>query len=150
MQATAGTTGRVFAVARAKKFFNIACESNEAHVAFTGKKQLGYQGTDGHGDCSYNYSKDPKIQWLTVEMQGIAATLEEGRRLEIQHEHGRLNLDAELEMLEGMARNGQALELGNIAPTLFAIAKDDAVMERAQRRARRLLAIVEAGGVVAK
>jgi hypothetical protein len=150
IQATADTVAHIFAVARAKKFFNTACENGDAHVAFTGKKELGYQGADGHGGCFYNYSKDPKIEWLTTEMQGIAATLEEGRRLEIEHEHGRLSLDAELETLENMAQNGQALELGNIAQTLLAIVKDDAVLQRAQKRARHLLAIVDAGGVVAK
>ena len=118
IQITAPTTQRIFATARAKKFFAIACDAGDAHLAFTGKKELGYQGADGHGGCSYNYSKDPKIDWLTTEMQGIAATLEAGRRLEIEHEHGRLSLDAELETLEGMAQNGQALELGNIAPTV--------------------------------
>lgn len=150
IQATAATVEHVFAIARAKKFFNIACEGGDAHMAFTGKKELGYQGSDGHGGCSFNYSKDPKIQWLTTEMQGIAATLEEGRRLEIEHEHGRLSLDAELETLETMAQNGQALELQNIAQTLLAIVKDDAVLQRAQKRARHLLAIVDAGGVVTK
>jgi hypothetical protein len=150
IQLTAPTTAGIFATARAKKFFAIACEGGDAHVAFTGKKELGYQGADGHGGCTYNYSKDPKIEWLTTEMQGVAATLEAGRRLEIEHEHGRLSLDAELETLEGMARNGQALELGNIAPQLIAIVKDDAVMQRAQKRARHLLAIVDAGGIVTK
>lgn len=150
IQATADTVAHIFAVARAKKFFNTACENGDAHVAFTGKKELGYQGADGHGGCFYNYSKDPKIEGLTTEMQGIAATLEEGRRLEIEHEHGRLSLDAELETLENMAQNGQALELGNIAPTLLAIVKDDAVLQRAQKRARHLLAIIDAGGVVTK
>jgi hypothetical protein len=150
IQVTAATTERVFAIARAKKFFDIACEGGDAHLAFTGKKLLGYQGADGHGGCTYNYSKDQKIQWLTTEMQGIAATLEEGRRLQIEHEHGRLSLDAELETLEQMAQNGQALELGNIAPELIAIVKDDAVLQRAQKRARHLLAIVDAGGIVTK
>jgi hypothetical protein len=83
-------------------------------------------------------------------MQGIAATLEAGRRLELEHEHGRLSLDAELESLETMAVNGQALELETIQPTLLAIVKDDAVLQRAQKRARHLLAIIEAGGVVTK
>lgn len=150
IQATAPTIQHIFAIARAKKFFNIACDSGDVHTAFTGKKELGYQGADGHGGCSYNYSKYPKIEWLTTEMQGIAATLEAGRRLEIEHEHGRLSLDAELETLETMAQNGQALELENIAPTLLAIVKDDAVLQRAQKRARHLLAIVDAGGVVTK
>jgi hypothetical protein len=150
IQVTSPTTERVFEIARTKKFFNIACENGDAHLAFTGKKELGYQGTDGHGGCTYNYSKDPKIQWLTTEMQGIAATLEEGRRLQLEHEHGRLSLDAELETLDQMVQNGQALELGNIAQTLLAIVKDDAVLQRAQKRARRLLAIVDAGGIVTK
>jgi hypothetical protein len=150
IQITAPTTERIFAIARAKKLFNMACEGGDAHLAFTGKKELGYQGVEGHGGCTYNYSKDQKIQWLTTEMQGIAATLEEGRRLQIEHEHGRLSLDAELETLEQMAQNGQALELGNIAPELVAIVKDDAVLQRAQKRARHLLAIVDAGGVVTK
>ena len=150
IQITAPTTQRIFATARAKKFFAIACDAGDAHLAFTGKKELEYQGADGHGSCSYNYSKEPKIDWLTTEMQGIAATLEAGRRLEIEHEHGRLSLDAELETLEGMAQNGQALELGNIAPQLLAIVKDDAVLQRAQKRARHLLAIIDAGGIVTK
>jgi hypothetical protein len=150
IQVTAPNTQRLFATARAKKFFNIACEAGDAHLAFTGKKQLGYQGSDGHGSCTYNYSKDPKIQWITTEMEGIAATLEEGRRLEIEHQHGRLSLDAELETLETMVQDGQAVELENIAPTLLAIVKDEAVMQRAQKRARRLLAIVDAGGIVTK
>lgn len=150
IQVTTTTTERIFATARAKKFFNMACEGGDAHLAFTGKKELGYQGADGHGACTYNYSKDPKIQWITTEMEGIAATLESGRRLKLEHEHGRLSLDAELESLETMVQNGQAVELQNIAPTLVDIVKDQAVMQRAQKRARHLLAIVDAGGIVTK
>ena len=143
IQVTAGATERIFAIARARKFFDIACEAGGDHVAITGKKELSYNGQDGHGGCKYNYSKDNEIQWLTTEMQGIAATLEEGRRLDLRLEHGRLSLDAELETLETMVHNGQAMELGNIAPTLLAIVKDDAVLERAQKRARHLLLIMD-------
>jgi hypothetical protein len=53
-------------------------------------------------------------------------------------------LDAELETLENMVQNGQAAELGNIAPILIAIVKDDSVLERAQKRARHLLSIIDA------
>lgn len=150
IQITPETTQHIFAIARSKKLFNIACENGDAHLAFTGKKELIYEGADGHGGCTYNYSKDPKIEWLTTEMQGIAATLEAGRRMELEHEHGRLSLDAELEELETMVQNGQAVELQTIEPTLLAIVKDDAVLQRAQKRARHLLAIIEAGGVVTK
>src|SRR5579859_7320263 len=144
IQLTASTTQRIFKVDREKKFFATACDSGDAKVAFTGKKLLSYEGPDGHGACTYVYSKDQQIAWLTAEMQGIAATLEEGRRLELQHEHGRLSLDAELETLETMVQNGQATELETIAPILIVIVKDDAVLERAQKRARHLLTIIDA------
>ena len=113
-------------------------------MAYTGKKQLAYRGPEGHGSCQYNYSHDQQMQWLTAEMQAIAAALEEGRRLDIEHEHSRLGLDAELEALAGMVKNGQAAELGNIAATLAAIVQDQSVLERAQRRARLLLQAADA------
>ena len=72
-------------------------------------------------------------------MIGLAATLEEGRRLAVEHEHGRLALDAELETLATMITDGQATELQNISPILTTIAADDAVMLRARRRAQHLL-----------
>ena len=136
---SAGIAERMFAIARAKKFFAMACDSGSATVAFQGKKLLVYNGSDGKGACTYNYSKDAQIEWLTDEFEGIASTLDEGRKLATEHEHGRLSLDAELETLETMVHNGQAVELTNIAPTLRDIAGDDAVLQRAQKRARQLL-----------
>lgn len=143
IQLSPAATQRIFAAAHAKKLFAMNCEAG-GKVAFTGKKELSYSGPDGQGSCQYNYSHDPQIQWLTGEMQGIAATLEAGRRLQLQHEHGRLNLDAELADLETMVHNGQAVELGNIAPILTDIVQDEAVLERAQRRARQLLQVADA------
>ncbi len=133
------STARIFAIARQKRFFAMDCDSGGANIAFQGKKTLKYAGTDGTGSCSYNYSKDPQIEWLTKEFEGTASTLDEGRKLTLQHEHGRLSLDAELETLETLVHNGQAVELTNIAPTLREIAGDDQVMQRAQKRARQLL-----------
>ena len=49
---------------------------------------------------------------------GLASTLEEGRRLTVQHEHARLVLDAELETLTTLVHDGQATEVQNIAPIL--------------------------------
>src|ERR1700730_17063058 len=43
IQITAPTTQRIFATARAEKFFAITCDAGDAHLAFTGKKELGYQ-----------------------------------------------------------------------------------------------------------
>lgn len=130
---------RIFTIARQKKFFVMACESGGERVAFQGKKLLQYRGQDGQGSCTFNYSKDSQIEWLAREFEGIASTLDEGNKLATEHEHGRLSLDAELETLETLVKNGQAVEIMNIAPTLREIAGDDDVLQRAQKRARQLL-----------
>jgi hypothetical protein len=69
----------------------------------------------------------------------MAATLDEGSKLERQYEHGRLTLDSEMEVLEEMVHDGRAIELENIAPILQTLAGDEAVLQRVQRRARALL-----------
>jgi hypothetical protein len=131
---------QLFAAARSHHFFAIACEAAKNHVAFTGKKTLSYSGADGHGSCTYNYSKDEQLNRIAEEMEAVAYTLEEGQRIALQHEHSRLALDAELETLEEAARNGRALELENIAPQLQLIVNDEEIMLRARKRAKALLA----------
>jgi len=73
----------------------------------------------------------------------MAATLDEGSKLQRQYEHGRLSLDSEMEVLEQMAHDERAIELENIAPILQTLAGDEAVLQRVQRRARALLAQVK-------
>jgi hypothetical protein len=136
---------RIFAIARQKGFFAMDCENGGDSIAFRGMKTLSYAGPEGHGACTYNYSKDPQIQWLTDQCEGIASTLEEGRKLRLLYEHSPLTLDAELETLTQMVQNGQATELANIAPILQSIAGDDHVLQRAQRRARALLILAQRG-----
>jgi hypothetical protein len=130
---------RLFATAAREKYFATKCDSGAAKIAFQGTKTLSYDGPDGHGSCTYNYSQDARLQWITSELTGLAATLEEGRRLAVQHEHARLVLDAELETLSVMVKDGQATEVQAIEPVLSAIIGDDNVMLRARRRAQALL-----------
>jgi len=129
---------RLFGTAAKEHFFATKCDSGNSKIAFQGTKTLSYEGPEGRGSCTYNYSLDPKIQWLTTELEGLAATLEAGRRLKLEHEHGRLNLDSELGSLTDMVKAGQATELQNIAPILNEIAADEDVMSRARRRAQVL------------
>jgi hypothetical protein len=140
IQISPATRNAIFAAARHSKFFSISCDSGGAHIAFQGKKTLEYSGPDGHGSCTYNWSKDKQIENLTDTFQGLAATLDEGAKLETEYEHSRLTLDTELELLAGLVHDGRALELNNIAPILKKIADDDAILKRAQRRAQDLLA----------
>jgi hypothetical protein len=129
----------MFAIARKNKLFAFSCEDGGKNIAFQGKKTLAYEGPEGQGSCIYNWSKKADINKLTDQFESIATTLEEGSRLERQYEHGRLSLDAEMEVLEQMVHEGRAIEVENIAPILQKLANDEAVLQRVQRRARALL-----------
>jgi hypothetical protein len=126
--------------ARKNKFFAKSCDDGGKNIAFQGTKTLEYQGPDGQGSCTYNWSKNGQIDKLTDQFEAIAATLDEGSKLQRQYEHGRLSLDSEMEILEQMVREERAIEIENIAPLLQTLAGDEAVLQRVQRRARTLLA----------
>jgi hypothetical protein len=129
----------MFATARKSKLFAIACDEGAKNIAFQGTKTLEYEGPEGKGSCTYNWSKFPQIDKLTDQFEAVAATLDEGSKLLRQYEHGRLSLDSELETLDQMVREERAIEVENIAPILEKLAGDDAVLQRVQRRARALL-----------
>jgi hypothetical protein len=130
----------MFAAARKNKFFAKSCDDGGKNIAFQGTKTLEYQGPDGQGSCTYNWSKNGQIDKLTDQFEAIAATLDEGSKLQRQYEHGRLSLDSEMEILEQMVREERAIEIENITPLLQTLAGDEAVLQRVQRRARTLLA----------
>ena len=129
----------MFAAARKNKFFAKSCDDGGKNIAFQGTKTLEYEGPDGQGSCTYNWSKNAQIGKLTDQFEAIAATLEEGSKLQRQYEHGRLSLDSEMEILEQMVREGRAIEIENIAPLLQRLSGDEAVLQRVQRRAKTLL-----------
>jgi hypothetical protein len=129
----------MFAAARKSKLFAVPCDDEAKNIAYQGTKTLAYQGPEGQGSCTYNWSKLSQIEKLTDQFEAISATLDEGSKLQRQYEHGRLSLDTELELLDQMVRGGRAIEVENIAPLLQTLAGDDAVLQRVQRRARALL-----------
>jgi hypothetical protein len=130
---------QIFSAAKSAKFFTIACEDGKDKIAYQGTKKLSYQGPAGSGSCTYNWSKSAAIQKLTVTFESIAFTLEEGRRLAVEHKHDRLALDEELGMLLDAVKDGRALEVQSIQQVLQEIAEDDSVLERARMRAKKLL-----------
>lgn len=131
---------KVFGEARAHHFFALDCEGRHSHVAFTGKKTLAYNGPDGAGSCTFNYSKEQWVDQLAQGLQAVAYTLEAGVRLKREQRYDRLSLDGELASLQEAVQDGQALEIENIQPELQSIVRDGAVMNRARGRAYRLMA----------
>ncbi len=129
----------MFATARKNKLFATSCENGGTNIAFQGTKTLDYEGPEGKGSCTYNWSKIAQVDKLTDQLEALATTIHEGNKLERQYEHERLSLDPELEFLTQMVADGRAIEVQNIAPILKTIAGDDAVLKRVQRRAQALL-----------
>lgn len=130
---------KLFGVARGHKVKSGNCDDGGSKIAFQGTKRLIYDGPAGRQECEFNWSRNKEIQTLTEQLQAVAQTLEEGRRLEVEHLHDRLGLDAELEALTRLVAEGHAVEIGNIAPQLRELANDPAVLDRVRRRARLLL-----------
>jgi hypothetical protein len=129
----------LFQTARSHRFFAMECEATDIRIAFTGKKTVAYAGSDGSGQCTYNWSHDKELNQLADNLMAVAYTLYEGNRLTLEHTHSRLSLDSELQNLQDAAKDRRALEIENIAPVLEAIVSDPAVMNRARNRARALL-----------
>jgi hypothetical protein len=129
----------MFSAARKNKLFANSCDDGGKKVAFQGTKTLEYEGPEGKGSCMYNWSKNSQISKITDQLEAVAATLDEGSKLQRQYEHGRLSLDSEMELLEQMVHDGRAIEVENIAPILQTLAGDERVLQRVQRRAQALL-----------
>ncbi len=130
----------MFATARKSKLFAMNCADGSKNIAFQGTKTLAYEGPDGQGSCTFNWSKSAQVDKLVDQFQSVALTLEEGSKLQRQYEHSRLSLDSEMEFLAQMVHEGRAVEVQNIAPILQKLAGDEAILQRVQRRARELLA----------
>jgi len=129
----------IFDMARHQKLFEGNCESH-MKVAFQGWKKLSYQGPDGSGSCTFNYSKDKEVQGMGESLVAVAAGILEGARLESLLQHDRLGLDKETEYLEEAAKDGRVQQVLTIREILERVADDEGVMERVRKRARTLLA----------
>jgi hypothetical protein len=138
IQVSAAFATRVFNVARHHNWFNEPCDGH-LKVAFQGWKTLTYTGPQGHGACTFNYSKDKDIQSLGESAEAVSETILEGARLELLLQHDRLGLDSEMEFLTDAAGDGRAQEICTIRGILERLAQDDEVLDRVRKRARALL-----------
>ena len=75
----------MFTSARKNKLFAISCDDGGKNIAFQGNKTLEYDGPEGKGSCMYNWSKNAQIDKLTDQFEAIAATLDEGGKLQRQY-----------------------------------------------------------------
>jgi hypothetical protein len=139
LSVSAKTAGRIFEEAQAVALGGFVCSSKAKNIANTGAKTLAYQGAEGGGSCTYNYTENKNVQALADTFRAMAMTLDAGRRLAFKHRYDPLGLDAEMTTLTEMAKAGQAVELGNIVPVLESLVNDINVLERVRVRAASLL-----------
>jgi hypothetical protein len=139
IRVSAEFAGRVFDTVHQQKNLNLDCESH-MKVAFQGWKKLSYNGPDGAGSCTFNYSKDKDVESLGESVVAVAEGIVEGARLEVLLQHDRLGLDKEMEYLTEAAGDGRVQQICAIRGILQRLADDPEVMERVRKRARVLLA----------
>jgi len=136
---TPANRARIFNLAAQAHYFSMKVDSGNSKLAFTGSKKLVYQdGRDTHA-AEYNYSNVPAVQQLTELFQGVASTLEYGRRLAYYHRYQKLALDEELKRMETQARNNELIELPAVQPVLKQLYDDTSVMNVVRARAQRLI-----------
>jgi hypothetical protein len=141
---TRATTDKIFNLAR--YVHPKACGTRAKNIADTGSKTLTYVTSTGTSSCDYNYSDSKEIESLTEIFQGVAETLDQGRRLDILHRFDRLGLDDAVAFLTSEISAGRALELGTIEPSLRSIAVDAQVMQRVRTKAAALIARIPSDG----
>jgi hypothetical protein len=136
---TSSTVAKIFA---AKEFIvPDKCETHLKNIAHTGKKTFTFHDNGHETVCVFNYSDDDKINAVASTFQEIAFTLQEGDKLKHDHRFDHLGLDADLDALLAAAKDGNVIELQNIAPVLQSIVDDDEIMSPSRRKAKSLLEI---------
>lgn len=133
---------KIFNAAKQLKYFNQDFEYRKGKVAFTGNKTLAYKDGDRDFHSSYNWSANNTVDQLTDLFEGIAETMEFGRRLSYYHEHDKLGLEAELKRLQEMEKDHQLAEIQAITPILKSIADDSNVLNISRRRAEAIISSV--------
>ena len=130
---------RVFDLAAQSHYFSGKIDSGNKKLAFTGAKKLTYKDGQHDSTAEYNFSQQPAVQQLTALFQGIAATLEFGRRLSHYHRYQKLALDDELKRMELQARAGELNELQAVKSILQEIHDDASVINVVRARAQRIM-----------
>lgn len=136
---SAETRQKIFGLAAKAGYFQKDVDSHRKGMAFTGKKTLSYKDAQRSGESTYNYSAISAVQDITSLLQGLAATLEFGHRLEYDRHYQKLALDEELKRMEEMAHSNQLIEITAVQPILDQIIADQSVINVTRARAQRLL-----------
>lgn len=142
------TREKIFSWAKQAHYFAGNIDSGNRKLAFTGTKILTYRDAQHDNTARYDYSNSAPVRQLTELFQGMAATLEFGRRLAYYHRYQKLALDDELKRMEAQARNNELSELQSVAPVLQGIIDDNSVLNITRARAQELMQTGHTGTII--
>jgi hypothetical protein len=137
------TRARIFDLSAQAHYFEGKIDSGKK-LAFTGAKKLAYKDSHHDATASYNYSLLPAVQQLTILFQGMAETLEFGRRIAHYHRYQKLALDEELKRMENEARGGSLAEIQSAQTVLQEVYDDPSVINVVRARAQRIIQLGKA------
>ena len=141
---------KIFDLAQKLNYFQGDFDSHLKHIAQTGRKTLQYQSPQLQGSSTYNWSQNPDVEQLTRFFEGIAMTIDFGRKLAFQYRFDKLGMDQRLKELEDLEASHGVEELAIIAPMLRKIANDPNLMNISRESAQRLLRSINQPGVAAQ
>jgi hypothetical protein len=147
---SAGNRQKIFGLAQKLNYFQGDFDSHVKHVAQTGSKTLQYQSPQIHGSATYNWSQNADVEELTHMFEGIAMTIDFGRKLAFQYRFDKLGMDERLKQLEDLQASHGVEELDVIAPMLRKIANDPNLMNISRLSAQRLLKSINQPGVAVR
>lgn len=130
---------KAFDLAKKLNYFRGDFDSHLKHIAQTGAKILLYKSAQVQGSSAYNYSQNADVQQLTQLFQGLAATLDFGRKLGWNYRFDKLGMNQTLRDLEELQASHLVEEVSAIEPILRKIANDPSLMNISRRSAQRLL-----------
>ncbi len=120
------------------------CETKSKGLANMGAKTFTYAPVNGAAvHCTFNYTDNKPLGEVLDYLLATVNTLQAGLELERLHRYDRLGLDPVMIRLSDDVKEGRALEISAIRPTLQSLLTDDALLERVRTRAQQLLALAE-------
>lgn len=120
------------------------CETKSKGLANMGLKSVTFAPVDGtEVQCNFNYTDNKSLGEALEYVIALAGTLQAGLEIERLHRYDRLGLDPVIAHLGDDAKDGRAVEMGAIRPTLESLVTDDALLERVRARAQGLLELAK-------
>jgi hypothetical protein len=116
------------------------CETKSKGLANMGLKAVTFSAGDGpEVHCTFNYTDNKTLGQALDYVIALAGTLQAGLELDRLHRFDRLGLDPAIQRLSDDVRQGRAVEMGAIRPTLESLVTDPALLDRVRARAQQLL-----------